>query len=198
MPHHSGKVLDNMTDEQLMKSFQAGDEDSYVLLVDRYKNRLINFIYRYTGNYDDAEDLVQDCLVKVYTSKHLYREIAKFSTWVHTIVLNLARTKIAKEKKVVMVSINNINTVSENEFDIPDGSWSPDINAESKIQNAYIQKALMQIPKEYRELVILRDVEDYSYEEIAEICELPMGTVKSRINRGREKLQELLKDIYNT
>jgi len=72
----------------------------------------------------------------------------------------------------------------------------PDVNANSKFQEAYIQKALESIPENYRKLVVLRDVEEFSYEEICEMTGLPMGTVKSRINRGREKLQKLLKDIY--
>ena len=84
----------------------------------------------------------------------------------------------------------------DKDFDIPDEIYSPDTDINSKFQNKYIQKALLKIPEDFRKLVILRDVEDFSYEEICEMTGLPMGTVKSRINRGRERLQKLLKDIY--
>lgn len=81
-------------------------------------------------------------------------------------------------------------------MEIPDETFAPDRHTESTIQDHYIQEALKQIPEEFREVVVLRDVQQLSYEEIAEITGLPMGTVKSRINRGRTKLQALLKDVY--
>lgn len=195
MPLDKGK-LDNQTDEQLIFSFQEGDNSAYDEIVKRYKDRLTNFIFRYVGSYDECEDIVQDTFIKVYVSKHLYKEIAKFSTWIYTIAINLAKTKIIKKQKYKIFSLSS-NEEEEKDFDIPDDAFLPDTNANAKFQNEYIQKALNSIPENYRKLVILRDIEDFSYEEIADMTGLPMGTVKSRINRGREKLQVLLKDIYN-
>lgn len=195
MPLEKGK-LDNLSDEQLIFSFQEGDNIAYDEIVRRYKDRLTNFIFRYVGNYDECEDIVQDTFVKVYVSKHLYKEIAKFSTWIYTIAINLAKTKIIKKQKYKIFSLSS-NEDEEKDFDVPDDAFLPDVNANAKFQNEYIQKALNSIPENYRKLVILRDIEDFSYEEIADMTGLPMGTVKSRINRGREKLQVLLKDIYN-
>ena len=195
MPSNERVELENMTDEQLISCFQKGDEDAYVLIVERYKDKLLNFVYRYLGSYDDSEDIVQEALIKVYINKHLYREIAKFSTWIYTIAINLARTKLAKNKKYNTLSLSNVHE-SDDDFDIPDTAFLPDTNADSKIQSKFIQDALNQLPENYRKLIVLRDIHDFSYEEIADMEGLPMGTVKSRINRGREKLQELLKDIY--
>jgi RNA polymerase sigma-70 factor (ECF subfamily) len=195
MPLEKGK-LDNQTDEQLIFSFQEGDNTAYDEIVRRYKDRLTNFIFRYVGSYDECEDIVQDTFIKVYVSKHLYKEIAKFSTWIYTIAINLAKTKIIKKQKYKIFSLSS-NEEEEKDFDIPDDAFLPDTNANAKFQNEYIQKALNSIPENYRKLVILRDIDDFSYEEIADMTGLPMGTVKSRINRGREKLQVLLKDIYN-
>ncbi len=195
MPLEKGK-LDNLSDEQLIFSFQEGDNIAYDEIVRRYKDRLTNFIFRYVGSYDECEDIVQDTFVKVYVSKHLYKEIAKFSTWIYTIAINLAKTKIIKKQKYKIFSLSS-NEDEEKDFDVPDDAFLPDVNANAKFQNEYIQKALNSIPENYRKLVILRDIEDFSYEEIADMTGLPMGTVKSRINRGREKLQVLLKDIYN-
>jgi RNA polymerase sigma-70 factor (ECF subfamily) len=196
MPSKEGVQTVNLNDEELIFSFQQGNADAYNEIVKRYKDRLTNFVYRYVGNYDDCDDIVQDTFVKVYVSKHLYKEIAKFSTWIYTIAINLAKTKAIKKQKYKVFSLSEAYDDEDKDFDIPDEAFTPDINANAVIQNKYIQKALDSIKEEYRRLVILRDVEDFSYEEICEMTGLPMGTVKSRINRGREKLQELLKDIY--
>jgi RNA polymerase sigma-70 factor (ECF subfamily) len=196
MPLEKGVELDKFSDEQLISSFQNGDEEAFAEIVKRYKDKLSNFLYRYVGSYDDSQDIAQDTLIKVYVSKHLYKEVAKFSTWIYTIAINLAKTKIIKKQKFKVFSLNSVSDEGEREFDIPDEAYLPDVNANGKIQNYYIQRALESIPVKYRKLVILRDIEDFSYEEICDITGLPMGTVKSRINRGREKLQLLLKNIY--
>jgi RNA polymerase sigma-70 factor (ECF subfamily) len=196
IPSKEGVTVDKLSDEELIYSFQEGDNNSYNEIVKRYKDRLINFVYRYVGNYDDSEDIVQDTLVKVYVSKHLYKEVAKFSTWIYTIAINLSKTKLIKKQKYKVYSLSSAYDDEEKDFDIKDEAYLPDVNANSKFQEAYIQKALESIPENYRKLVVLRDVEEFTYEEICEMTGLPMGTVKSRINRGREKLQKLLKDIY--
>ena len=196
MPSNLGVELQKLTDEELIIGFQEGNNFAYNELVRRYKDRLVNFIYRYVGNYDDAEDIVQDTLVKVYVSKHLYKEIAKFSTWIYTIAINLAKTKVIKKQKTKVFSISAAYDDEDKDFDIKDEAYLPDDVANAKFQEEIIQKALNSIPENYRKLVILRDVEEFSYEEICEMTGLPMGTVKSRINRGREKLQKLLSDIY--
>jgi RNA polymerase sigma-70 factor (ECF subfamily) len=197
MPSIDGVDIRKLTDEELIFKFQNGNTDAYTEIVGRYKDRLTNYIFRYVGSYDECDDIVQDTFVKVYTSKHLYREVAKFSTWIYTIAINLAKTKLAKAQKYKTFSISNAYDDEDKDFDIPDDAFTPDVDANSKFLSKHIQKALSQINENYRELVILRDIEDMSYEEIVEMTGLPMGTVKSRINRGREKLQELLKDIYN-
>lgn len=196
MPSTDGVELKKLTDEELIFRFQEGNTDAYTEIVTRYKDRLTNYIFRYVGSYDECDDIVQDTFVKVYTSKHLYKEIAKFSTWIYTIAINLAKTKLAKAQKYKTFSISNVYDDEDKDFDIPDEAYTPDVDANSKFLSKHIQKALSQINENYRELVILRDIDDLSYEEIVEITGLPMGTVKSRINRGREKLQELLRDIY--
>lgn len=196
MPLEKRVELEKHPDEKLISDFQNGDEEAYSEIVRRYKDKLSNFLYRYLGNYDDSQDIAQDTLVKVYVSKHLYREVARFSTWIYTIAINLAKTKLAKGRKFKIVSLSSHGGDNEHELDIPDDAYTPEVNANGKIQNYHIQKALKAIPEKYRRLVILRDIENFAYEEICEIEGLPMGTVKSRINRGREKLQVLLKHIY--
>ena len=140
--------------------------------------------------------MVQETFIKVYRYKDSYNSVAKFSTWIYTIAGNLARTEYQKRKRRSFFSINAFGEDKNENFDIPDESYRPDVMTDSGIKDEIIQKALQKVSPVYREVVILRDVQDMSYEEIAEITGITVGTVKSRINRGRAQLQKLLKDIY--
>lgn len=198
VPHSHFEMLVDMSDEDLMSYFQAGTVEAFDLLVSRYKDPLTNYIYRFLGDMKECEDLLQETFLRVYRNRHSYRRIAKFSTWLYTIAGNLARSEYRKRKRRRLYSLQSVNRDEEEfEVEIPDETFSPDRHTESTIQDFYIQEALKQIPEEFREVVVLRDVQQLAYEEIAEITGLPMGTVKSRINRGRTKLQALLKDVYS-
>lgn len=189
--------LAEMNDEDLMIQFQEGTVEAYDILVDRYESSLTNYVYRFVGDLKECEDLLQETFLRVYRNRHSYRPIAKFSTWLYTIAGNLARSEYRKRKRRQVYSLQSISREDEEyEIEIPDESFLPDKHTESQIQDKYIQSALMQISEEFREVVVLRDIQQLSYNEIARITGLPMGTVKSRINRGRTKLQELLRDVY--
>ena len=195
--HSHYQALMQMDDEDLMLHFQAGTVEAFDILVSRYRDSLTNYIYRFLGDMKECEDLLQETFLRVYRNRHSYRRIAKFSTWLYTIAGNLARSEYRKRKRRRLFSIQSVNRDAEEyEVEIPDETFSPDKHTESTIQDHYIQEALNQIPEEFREVVVLRDVQQLAYDEIAQITGLPMGTVKSRINRGRTKLQVLLKDIY--
>lgn len=190
-------ALQEMSDEDLMSQFQAGSVQAFNLLVERYSERLTHYLYGFLGDMRRCEDLLQETFLRVYRNRHSYRRIAKFSTWLYTIAGNLARSEYRKRKRRRLYSIQSVSRDNEEyEMQLPDESFSPDRHAESMIQDKHIQQALNEIPQSFREVVVLRDVQQLAYEEIAEITGLPMGTVKSRINRGRTKLQALLKDIY--
>ena len=152
-------------------------------------------MFRFLGDFDACSDVVQETMIKFYRYKDNYSTVAKFSTWIYTIAGNLARTEYRRRKRRSFLSINDYGE-DHKVFDIPDESYSPDVMTDSGIKDEIIQKALLKVKEDFREVVILRDIEGMSYEEIAEITGLNEGTVKSRINRGRAKLQELLKDIY--
>lgn len=184
------------TDEELILKFQADDAGAFNELVYRYKDKVVNFLFRYTGDRDEAEDLAQDTFIKVYRSKHLYREIAKFSTWFYTIAVNTAKTNAKKKGRMSTISISDFDPENEKDFDLKDSGLTPEDTANAGIENEYIQKAINSLDEEFRTIIVLRDIQDLEYEEIAKITGLPMGTVKSRINRAREKLKKLLTDIY--
>jgi len=188
--------LRELSDEELILEFQKNNtEAAFNILVQRYKNPLTNFVFRFLGDYASCADVVQETMIKVYRYKDTYSLVAKFSTWVYTIAGNLARTEYRRQRRRNIFSINDYGE-DHSTYDLPDESYRPDVITESGIKDEIIQKALLKVKETYREAVILRDIQGLSYEEISEILEVNEGTVKSRINRGRAQLQELLKGIY--
>jgi RNA polymerase sigma-70 factor (ECF subfamily) len=191
------ELLREMSDEDLMMQLQAGTVDAFDILVDRFSERLMHYLYGFNRDPKQCEDLLQETFMRVYRNRHSYQRIAKFSTWIYTIAGNLARSEYRKRKRRQVYSLHGANREGEEyELALPDETFSPDTYTEGTLQNRYIQEALAQIRPAFREVVVLRDIQQLSYEEIAEITGLPMGTVKSRINRGRMKLQGLLRDVY--
>ena len=189
--------LRELSDEELILEYQQNDNvQAFEILVQKYKNPLTNFVYRFLGDYEACVDVVQETMIKVYRYKDTYSSVAKFSTWIYTIAGNLARTEYRRQRRRQFFSISDVGD-EHNTFDIPDETYRPDVITDSGIKDEIIQKALLKVSDAYREEVILRDVQGLSYEEIAEILGVNEGTVKSRINRGRAELQILLKDIYN-
>ncbi len=190
------KQLNQLTDEELIKEFQDNNTlEAYEYLVKRYKDPLMNFVYRFVGDRDSCTDIVQETMIKFYLNKDSYRSFAKFSTWIYTIAANLAKNELKRRKRRVIFSIDNSD--DEKSPQIEDKMFqAPDKATDGEIKNEIIQKALLKVKPVYREVVILRDIQDLSYEEISDITGLAIGTVKSRINRGRLQLQKLLKNIY--
>lgn len=190
------KPLADFTDEELILEFQRNDTvAAFELLVGRYKNPLMNFVFRFLGDYELSRDVVQETMIKVYRNKDSYKSIAKFSTWIYTIAGNLAKTELLRKKRRKIVSLSPANDDS-GPIELPVKDAGPEELADAGIKNKIIQDALLKVSESYREVVILRDIQEFSYEEIAEMLDITVGTVKSRINRGRAQLQELLKDIY--
>ena len=184
------------TDEQLILQFQNEDKGAYVEIVMRYKDRLVNFLYRFTGNRETAEDISQETFLKLYKNKDKYSEIAKFSTWLYTIALNEARSNFRKEKKHSAVSINDFYEDSHNDYQIRSDDYNPEEDANAETESFYIQKAIICLYEIDREIIVLRDIEELDYEEIAKTLDIPLGTVRSRINRARESLKVSLDSIY--
>ena len=182
------------TDEELIARFQEGDEQAYTELVNRYRNKLITFVYRFVNEFEQAEDIVQDALLKLYTHKHYYRNIAKFSTWIYTIAGNLAKTELRKKKQRKVTSISQMGP-EDRDYELPSGAPDTDETAQSEYIEKTIQAAIQKLPLHFRTVTILRDIQELSYEEISKIVDVPLGTVKSRINRARLQLQKELIDL---
>ncbi len=193
-PEFETNPLERQTDEELIVGFQKGTAAAFDILVARYKDPLTNYVFRFLGDWDDCSDVVQETFVRVYQNRTSYRPIARFSTWIYTIATNVAKSRLRKKGFLQVFSFMSKRDDDNATFEIPDESSRADLRLESSMEEQRIQKALDALPAKYRQVVVLRDIQELSYDEIAAITGLTLGTVKSRINRGRQKLQEMLKD----
>lgn len=191
------KRFEDITDEELILEFQKNDSyQSFEALVLRYKNPLMNFIFRFLGDYDLCEDVLQETMIRIFKNKNSFNPRFKFSTWIYTIAVNLVKSELKKRKRRNYFSFIQTDNEKNEIFQIADNGSRPDELVDGKIKEEIIQQALLKIKDKHREAVVLRDIQELSYEEIAEITKTSIGTVKTRINRGRAELRKLLKDIY--
>lgn len=175
---------EKMPDLELMKGVQEGDMVSYNTLVNRYKDRLFNVIYRMLSSEDEAKDLLQETFLRVWQHKMSYDFRFAFSTWIYTIALNLARNELRRRKKFKFFDI----------FDMKDKlPAKEEPKKSSPALKALIETEIEKLPERYKTAFILRDVDHLSYEEIAQVLSIPLGTVKSRVNRARAILRKKLK-----
>ena len=171
-------------DHDIMRRIQQDDFSAFEELVDRYKGRLINVIYRMLNNQSEAEDLVQETFLRVWTHRQDYDFSYCLSTWIYTIALNLAKNELRKHRKFKFF---NLGEMTEKGIELPDPKMGP-----SSLGHM-LSQAITCLPPKYKTAFLLRDVEQMSYEEVAQILGVPLGTVKSRVNRARAVLKENLK-----
>ena len=186
---------ERLTDEQLIRNFQNEDQSAYDEIVARYSRPLFNFIYRIIGEASFAEDLLQETFLRLYLNKNSYREIAKFSTWIYTIAGNLAKTELRRQKVRRWFSLSGSKDSDHPTLEVADKRADPadDMQTTSALQR--IDEEIQKLPVVFKEAVVLRDIRELSYEEISTILKIPLGTVKSRVNRGRQRLKKRLTDL---
>lgn len=190
MREHGKTSIAQKTDEQLMLDFQAGNEIAFNEIEHRFRERLYHFLIKYTRQHEDTEDLVQETFIRLYRSRNAYEPVAKFSTWLFTIASNLMKTHFRKHGKASFLSIDDDTKEDVAQFQMIDSALNPEEETHALLTSKLIQKKLVQLGADYSDLLYLRELKEFSYEEISNAVNLPMGTVKSRINRGRIKLQE--------
>lgn len=189
-----------LSDHRLLAATLAGDEAAFAELVRRYRNQITNYIYRLTNDYESAVDLAQETFLRVYRAAERYQTDYAFSTYIYRIATNLAISELRQRKRRRLVSLTGFFLSRESgetaEFDPPDERPLQDRTLVDDERRAAIVRAINTLPEKYRVPLVLRDVEERSYEEIAGILEMSEGTVKSRISRARgflrEKLQQYL------
>jgi RNA polymerase sigma-70 factor, ECF subfamily len=186
----------------LVRRCVAGDAVAWEEIVQRYHRRIFNICYRFAGTSDDAQDLTQEVFIKMYRTLSSYDvERGAFMTWVTTMTRNLLVDHFRKTKQDrVTDSIDAAPSEHEDAMSlserIQDQAAPPDARVQSREAKEAVHEALQKLSPELREAVILRDLQDMDYREIAAVLKVPEGTVKSRINRGRAELARLLQRIY--
>lgn len=186
----------------LVRRCVAGDASAWEEIVQRYHRRIFNICYRFAGTSDDAQDLTQEVFIKMYRTLNTY-DVGKgaFMTWVTTVTRNLLVDHFRKTKQDRLTDSLD-SAPSEHEDAMPlatqiaDPSRPPDAQVQSRETREAVHQALQKLSPELREAVILRDLQDMDYREIAGALKVPEGTVKSRINRGRAELARLLQRTY--
>ncbi|SYZ73361.1 RNA polymerase, sigma-24 subunit, ECF subfamily [Candidatus Zixiibacteriota bacterium] len=175
---------EKQTDYGLMERVKNGDMLAFNQIVDKYKNRLMNVIVRMVQETEQAEDIVQETFLRVYQHRDSFDFRHCFSTWLYTIALNLARNELRKRKRFKFFDI----------FDLQgkEAEIAVEMELPSNLPQA-IEKALENLPEKYKTAFVLRDIQELPYEEVAQIMNIPLGTVKSRVNRARAILKEKLK-----
>jgi RNA polymerase sigma-70 factor (ECF subfamily) len=183
----------NTADTELVVRALSGREDGFEELVRRYQRPIVAYVYRMVGDYDSALDLAQEVFIKVYNSLGRYRPEFKFSTWIYRIAHNAAIDHLRRQGASRTEEIE-VAGAEGTTFEKPLASKAPTPEQETERgeRRAEIEEVVAQLAPSYRELIVLRHSHDLSYDEIAEVTSLPLGTVKNRIFRAREAMRELL------
>jgi RNA polymerase sigma-70 factor (ECF subfamily) len=175
-------------DSDLVKAFQSGDMISFDELVLRYKDRVFSLCYRFTGNFHDAEDCAQDVFLKVYRSLMKFRFESSFYTWLYRITLNTCKSRL---KSIRIMDMKKISYM-DNQEEKGDEDKSPITELEKIERIRLVQNAINSLPAWQKDMIILRDIEGLSYEEITRITGYRLGTLKSKLSRARHSLKEKL------
>jgi len=183
------------TDVELVERYLAGDERGFQVLVQRYQNRMVNFIQRSIGDRDRAEDLAQEVFIRVYRHMARFDTTKKFSTWIYTIASNLAKNELRNRSRNPLVLFQTLTSRWDNDhrpLQFEDSSMRPDDLYHKRNLQEAVERAAEQLPEHHRIVFVLREIEGKSYEEIAEITDTQLGTVKSRLNRARNRFAQII------
>lgn len=191
-----------MSDERLVERWQQGDRQAFDLIIERYEQKVWQLAFRLTGDQQDAYDLAQEAFLKVYRYLAQFRGQSTFSTWLYRIVTNTFYDEVRRRKRRpnVVVSLDSSIETEDGEMtrELPSAEAGPEELSLQRETRQAVLAALAKLPPDYRMVLVLRDLQDKSYDEIAEILGLNLGTVKSRISRARLALRKLLQQEEQT
>ena len=175
-------------EDEIIRRVRSGDTDAFGSLVDEYQKNVYNLALRMTGNPEDAQDMSQEAFIKAYNSLSSFRGDSKFSVWLYRIVSNVCLDFLRSRSKNQPMSLNVELDDGETELDIPDLRSLPEDELERALTRQAVRDGLDALPTDQRQILLLREIEGFSYEEICRILDLEEGTVKSRIFRARKNL----------
>jgi RNA polymerase sigma-70 factor (ECF subfamily) len=189
--------LADLPDEDLMERIVEGSEAAFALLVKRYQGRITNLVHRFIYDRDRAAEIAQEVFLRVFLHRKRYRRSGKFSTWIYTIAVNLAKNEIRRKSR--LKGVMSLDTLLEATGDsgafLADGKPGPMNKAHQHQIEEIVMAAIQKLQPKYREVILLRDIQQLTYEEIEQVLDIPGGTVRSRINRARNALKDMLEPI---
>lgn len=189
-----------VTERELIYKASKNNVEAFEELIAPYNAPLLNYAFRMLKNREDAEDALQEAYLKAYNSINKFEGLSSFKTWIYKITTNVCLDMLRKQKKQTHQSLNVTDEDGEHEIAISDETYSPEISARKSAAMDALKKALDKLTKEHRSAIILRDINGLSYDEIADVQDTNVGTVKSRINRARAQLKKLLekdRELFN-
>lgn len=185
--------MNDIPEQQLVKAARSGDADAFETLVHRYEKRVYALALRMCGNPADAQEAAQEAFLSAWQSLPFFRGEASFSTWLYRLASNASVDLLRREKRQRAVSLDD----GELSLNIPDDRLTPHEEAEQAELREAIRFGLNTLPDDYRAVLVLRELHQLSYQEISTALDVDLGTVKSRINRGRKRLCEFLTETGN-
>jgi RNA polymerase sigma-70 factor (ECF subfamily) len=193
----SRQPVADLTDEELMERIVAGSEAAFAQLVTRYQGKITNLVHRFIRDREQALEIAQEVFLRVFLHRKRYRPSGRFSTWIYTIAANLAKNELRRRSR--LRGVTSLDKLLEATGDsggfFADKRAGPDQAAHQHEVEEIVMAAIDELPPKYREVILLRDVQQLTYEEIEQVLSIPGGTVRSRINRARTALKETLGPI---
>ena len=185
---------ESVNDEELVKRVKAGDIDAFEDIIAKYEKRVFGVIYNMLKNDNDIEDIAQDVFIKVYRNIDKFKGNSSLYTWIYRITTNMCLDYMKKNKSMIYIDEKVQLDDSEVDLQLTSKEKLQDELYEEKEMNQKLNKAIDKLPDKQKAMIVLRDIKGLSYDEISEILEIKLGTVKSQINRARLKLKEILEN----
>lgn len=179
-----------MNDEMLISRAAKGDASAFNELMTQYERKMYSICYRMCQNHEDAQDCLQEAMLRVYRAISGFKGQSSFSTWLYRVTMNSCLDELRKRKNKQSTSLDNL---LESGWSPSDESDTPEHHAVASEKKRALHQAISELPEDMRSAIVLRDIEGFSYEEIADSLGINVGTIKSRISRGREKLREKIR-----
>ncbi|MCB9681321.1 MAG: sigma-70 family RNA polymerase sigma factor [Alphaproteobacteria bacterium] len=177
-------------DDALMRRVRTGDTDAFAVLVDRHKDGLVSYLTMLTGNRVSAEDLAQEAFVRAFTKCHQYVESGRFAAWLYRIATNQLRSE-ARRRKRWLERVDRVRV-----WISTGGERAPDADLQGSEEQVAVQRALQRLPEDYKAAIVLREIEGWSYAEIASTLDIPEATARSRVHRGKALLRTHLEGFW--
>ncbi|KKM11949.1 RNA polymerase subunit sigma-24 [Clostridiales bacterium PH28_bin88] len=184
-----------LPEEELVSRSKAGDTVAFENLIAQYERQVYTVAYRFMGNHEDASDLAQEALVRAFQSLKNFRGESSFKTWLYHIVANVCRDEMRRRRRQPVISLDEPVSTEDGEVwrQTPDWTHAPDRVFEEKERKEYLQNLINALVPEYRLVIVMREIQGFSYEEIAREMDCSLGTVKSRLNRARQALRDKIR-----